>query len=128
MQTLCFVCQFFPKQLPQVVQWALDAEVRQGAQTNGLHSTRADPGEVGEEAKAKIQIPEFWKQAEQGYRPLGGTGSGAHAWPGYKTMEGQEHLDPTSILQPARKEWFPGLCGRQPCHAHPVSAMISGAT
>lgn len=81
MQTLWFSCLFFPKQRPQVVPWALDAEVRQRAQINELHCTRAAPGEVAEEAKAKIQIPEFWEQAESmdtglledlGVVPMGG--------------------------------------------------------
>lgn len=70
MHTVCFACLFFPKQLPWVVQWALDAEVRQGAQTNGLHCTRAGPGEVGEEAKANSGS----RQSKD--RHLGGAGSG----------------------------------------------------
>lgn len=118
MQTVSFACLFFfPMQLPRVVQWALDAEVRQGAQTNGLHCSRASPGQVGKGAKAQIQIPGFWEQVEQGHWPLGGTGSGTQGWVGYQTMEGQPvgAFRSYKTLQPAKNEWLPGLCCGQPC-------------
>lgn len=99
-----------------MVQWALDAEVSQGAQTNGLHCTRAGPGKVGKKAKAN-------SGSRQSKVPLGGTGSGALWWFGSKAME---HLDLT------RSYNLPKMSCYQACvvgsYAHPVSAMISGAT
>lgn len=124
MQTLCFACLFFPKQLPRVLQWALDAEVRQGAQTNGLHCTRAGPGKVGEEAKANCGSRQSKDTGglleELGEVPLGGLVT--KQWRDSLL----EHLDLT------RSYNLPKMSGCQACvvgsHAHPVSAMISGAT
>lgn len=119
MHTVCFACLFFPKQLPWVVQWSLDAEVRQGAQTNGVHCTRAGTGEVGEEAKANSGS----RQSKD--RPLGGAGNGAHGWFGYKTMEDQPVGAFRSYNLLKMSGWQACVAGSR---AHPVSAMISGAT